>query len=191
MSKRAKQKQIATSSRRASKKAWLGIGVALVAMLGVGIAVFAGRSDQEATQVSAAASPAGTAPHGAVLPVVDVYKDPTCGCCSKWVDHLEEHGFTVRTTDTRDLTAFKASHGVPPQVRSCHTALVDGYVLEGHVPAADVRRLLDERPAIAGLGVPGMPVGSPGMEVPGTTAQPYDVLAFDEAGSTRVFVTHR
>lgn len=191
MGKRAKQKQIAASSWRASQKAWLGIGVALVAVLGVGIAVFAGRSDQEATQTAAAASPAGAAPNGAVLPVVDVYKDPTCGCCSKWVDHLKAHGFTVRTTDTSDLAAFKASHGVPPQVRSCHTALVDGYVLEGHVPAADVKRLLSDRPTIAGLAVPGMPIGSPGMEVPGTTAQAYDVLAFDKDGSTRVFVAHR
>lgn len=190
MDKRARQKQIAASSWRASKKAW-GIGVALVAVLGVSIAVFAGRSDQESTQAAAAASPASAAPDEAVLPVVDVYKDPTCGCCSKWVDHLKAHGFTVRTTDTRDLTAFKASHGVPPPVRSCHTALVDGYVLEGHVPAADVRRLLDERPAIAGVAVAGMPIGSPGMEIPGTAAQPYDVIAFDKDGSTRVFATYR
>ncbi|MBI4266653.1 MAG: DUF411 domain-containing protein [Acidobacteria bacterium] len=191
MSKRAKQRQIAASSRRASRKAWLGIGVALVTVLGVGIAVFAGRSDQAATQVSVAASDTGAAPDGAVLPVVDVYKDPTCGCCSKWVEHLEAAGFTVRTTDTGDLAEFKTKHNVPALVRSCHTALVDGYVMEGHVPAADVQRFLRERPAnVAGLGVPGMPIGSPGMEVAGTQAQRYDVIAFAKDGSTRVFATH-
>ena len=190
MSKRTRRKANVQRSRGASRMTWFGIGLALVAMLAVGAAVFAGRSE-EPPQAVAAASPSAAAADGAVLPVVDVYKDPTCGCCSKWVDHLEENGFTVRTTDTRDLAAFKASHGVPSEVRSCHTALVDGYVVEGHVPAADVRRLLDERPAVAGLGVPGMPVGSPGMEVPGTTAQPYDVMAFEKDGSTHVFATHR
>jgi hypothetical protein len=190
MGKLAMQKQIAASSRRVSKKAWLGIGVALVAVFGVGIAVFAGRSDQEATEATAAASPARAAHKRAALPVVDVYKDPTCGCCSKWVDHLEAHGFTVRTTDTRDLTAFKASHGVPHQVQSCHTALMGGYVLEGHIPAADLLRLLKERPPIAGLALAGMPIGSPAMEVAGAMAQPYDVMAFRTDGSTRVFATH-
>ena len=190
MSKRTRQKEDGAPRWGASKMAWLGIGVALMAVVTVGVAVFAGRSE-EAAQVSAEASPAAAAPQGAALPVVDVYKDPTCGCCSKWVEHLEGHGFTVRTTDTKDLTAFKASHGVPSQVRSCHTALVDGYVLEGHVPAADVQRLLDERPALAGLGVPGMPIGSPGMEVEGAAAQPYDVLGFDSSGNTRIFASHR
>lgn len=190
MGKRAKQKQIAASSRRASKKASLGIGIALVTVLSVGIAVFAGRTDQEATQAAAAGTPAGAAANAAVLPVIEVYRDPTCGCCSKWVDHLEADSFTVQTTDMKDLTALKTSHGIPPQVQSCHTALVDGYVLEGHVPAADVRRLLDERPAIAGLAVPGMPIGSPGMEVPSKAAQQYDVMAFSADGSTRVFATH-
>jgi hypothetical protein len=85
---------------------------------------------------------------------------------------------------------LKAKHGVPRQAQSCHTALVSGYVIEGHVPAADVQRLLKERPAIAGLALPGMPVGSPGMEVPGVKAQPYEVLAFDKMGRTSVFATH-
>jgi len=190
MNKRTRQKQDAASSRRASTKAWLGIGVALVAVLAVGIAVFAGRSDEEPTHATAA-SPAGTAPNGSALPVVDVYKDPTCGCCSKWVEHLQAAGFTVRATDTGDLADFKTKHNVPTRVRSCHTALVSGYVLEGHVPAADVQRLLKERPSnVAGLGVPGMPIGSPGMEVAGTKAQPYDVIAFAKDGSTRVFAAH-
>ena len=122
---------------------------------------------------------------------VEVYKSPTCGCCSKWVDHLREHKFTVRTTDTDQVDAVKNKHGVPTAARSCHTALVAGYVIEGHVPAADLQRLLKERPAIVGLAVAGMPVGSPGMEVSGRPADPYDVLSFDKNGRTAVFSRHR
>jgi hypothetical protein len=103
---------------------------------------------------------------------------------------MREEGFEVRTTDTSDLADFKASHGVPRQVESCHTALVAGYVVEGHVPASDIQRLLRERPGIRGVAVPGMPIGSPGMEVPGTKAQPYDVIAFDKNGRTDVFASH-
>ena len=123
-------------------------------------------------------------------PMVEVYKSPTCGCCSAWVDHLRDHGFAVRTIETDKVDELKASHRIPRQVQSCHTALVSGYVVEGHVPAADVARLLKERPAIAGIAVPGMPIGSPGMEMPGTKAQPFDVIAFGKDGSTRVFATH-
>jgi hypothetical protein len=122
---------------------------------------------------------------------VEVYKSPTCGCCSKWVDHLRAANFTVRATDTEQVDAIKNKHGVPVALRSCHTALVAGYVLEGHVPAADIQRLLKERPAIAGLAVGGMPVGSPGMEVPGRPADPYNVTAFDKAGGTSVFSSYR
>jgi hypothetical protein len=89
-----------------------------------------------------------------------------------------------------DITKLKASHGVPRQVQSCHTALVDGYVIEGHVPAADVQRLLKERPAVAGIAVPGMPIGSPGMEVEGRKPDPYDVVTFDKQGQTKVFASH-
>lgn len=124
-------------------------------------------------------------------PLVEVYKDPTCGCCSKWVDHLREQGFDTKTTEVADITQLKTKNNVPRQARSCHTAVVGGYVIEGHVPAADIQRLLKERPAgVIGLGVPGMPIGSPGMEVPGSRAQPFDVLAFDKAGQTRVFASH-
>jgi hypothetical protein len=124
-------------------------------------------------------------------PVVQVYKSITCGCCSEWVEHLREAGFTVHTTDTSDLRAVKAEHRVPRQAESCHTAIVDGYVVEGHVPATDVLRLLEERPAVRGLAVPGMPIGSPGMEVEGLAPQPYDVLAFDDDGTLRTFTTYR
>ena len=138
---------------------------------------------------------------------IEVYKSPSCGCCTKWVAHLRSHGFAVETKDTDNVDEVKARHRVPGQLRSCHTALVAGYVIEGHVPAADVQRLLNERPAVLGLAVAGMPIGSPGMEVevkslrpvdPSTGAfplpiikpQPYDVVAFTEDGGTRVFATY-
>lgn len=122
--------------------------------------------------------------------VVQVYKSPTCGCCSKWVDHLRASKFTVRTTDTEDMDAVKARYKVPAALQSCHTAIVGGYVIEGHVPASDVQRLLKEKPAIVGIAVPGMPTGSPGMEVPGQKADAYDVIAFDKTGRTTVFASH-
>ena len=121
---------------------------------------------------------------------VEVYKSPTCGCCSQWVEHLKRHGFIVRTNDTDTIDDLKERRGVPPRARSCHTALVGGYVVEGHVPAPDVQRLLKERPAILGIAVPGMPIGSPGMEVPGMKPQPYTVFAFTKDGGTRVFASH-
>lgn len=124
------------------------------------------------------------------LPLVDVYKDPTCGCCANWVEHLKAAGFTTKVTESKELNAFKTSHGVPDKARSCHTALVGGYVLEGHVPAAEVQRLLKEKPAITGLAVPGMPVGSPGMEVNGVKAQAYDVVSFDKQGAIKVFASY-
>ena len=99
-------------------------------------------------------------------------------------------GFTVKTTDLEDIEGIQKKRGVPSRLQSCHTAVVDGYAVEGHVPAADVQRLLKERPAIAGIAVPGMPVGSPGMEVQGAKPQPYDVIAFDKWGQTRVFASH-
>lgn len=120
---------------------------------------------------------------------VDVYKTLTCGCCTKWVEHLQAHGFTVRSTNLQDLSEVKRKHHVPQRLQSCHTGVVNGYVLEGHVPATDVQRLLEERPAVAGLAVPGMPTGSPGMEVQGARAQPYDVIAFEKDGRTQVFAS--
>lgn len=119
---------------------------------------------------------------------ITVYKSPTCGCCSKWIDHLEDNGFSVIKKDLRDTRPIKAAHGVNPRLASCHTAVVDGYVIEGHVPAADIRRLLAERPAVKGLTVPGMPMGSPGME--GPRKDPYNVLTFDGQGKTTVFSQH-
>ena len=105
-----------------------------------------------------------------------------------WVAHLEANGFTVKSTNVPDITAVKTEAGVPAVLSSCHTALVDGYVVEGHVPADDVKRLLAERPAVAGIAVPGMPIGAPGME--GPNPQPYDVVAFDEDGSLSRFASY-
>ena len=120
-----------------------------------------------------------------------VYKTPTCGCCSKWVEHMKQNGFTVHVTDLNDLSSIKSKHGVPSKVQSCHTAVINGYVVEGHVPAADVKRLLKELPAVAGIAVPGMPTGSPGMEgPPNIVPPPYEVLSFDKNGGTRVFARH-
>ena len=118
---------------------------------------------------------------------IHVYKTPSCGCCNGWIDHLRANGFSVRATDVRNLTPIKRSNGIPPELASCHTALVDGYVVEGHVPAEDVRRMLEKKPAIAGLAVPGMPIGSPGME--GPHPQRYRVLSFG-GGQVDVFAEH-
>ena len=142
------------------------------------------------TLAAATIGMAGAAQQRQTGPAVDVYKSPTCGCCSKWIEHMRESGFAVKATDLGDMTKVKAKYGVPDQVQSCHTAVVEGYVLEGHVPAADVRRLLKEKPAIAGIAVPGMPVGSPGMEVPNMKGDLYNVIAFDKKGTTRVFAKH-
>lgn len=122
--------------------------------------------------------------------MLTVYKTPTCGCCAKWVEHMKDNGFTVHVTDLNDLSSIKARHNVPAATQTCHTGVISGYVVEGHVPASDVKRMLKERPAIAGIAVPGMPAGSPGMEVPGIKAPAYQVLSFDKRGQTRVFAQH-
>ena len=119
---------------------------------------------------------------------IKVYKTPECGCCKAWVKHLRANGFAVETMDMPDLSLVKQKYGVKPALQSCHTAVVNGYVVEGHVPADLIIKLLKERPAIAGLAVPGMPSGSPGME--GALKQPYDVYTFDRAGRSRVYA-HR
>jgi hypothetical protein len=128
-------------------------------------------------------------PAAAARPLVTVYKSATCGCCKLWVTHLEGKGFPVKAEDVADLDAVKKKHGVPEGLQSCHTALVEGYVVEGHVPADLIDRLLAERPQVAGLAVPGMPIGSPGMEVPGRAADRYQVFTFDRGGRTGVFAT--
>ena len=104
---------------------------------------------------------------------------------------MKDNGYRVQVEDTNDLNAVKKDHQVPAQLQSCHTAIVDGYVIEGHVPVSEIERLLTERPAVIGLAVPGMPVGAPGMEVDGAADQPFDVLAFDKTGNVEVFASYR
>lgn len=123
-------------------------------------------------------------------PVVTIYKSPTCGCCGQWVEHLKLNGFSTDARDVADVDPIKDRYGVPKPLRSCHTALVDGYVLEGHVPADDLQRLLKERPKVTGLAVPGMPPSSPGMYQPGAPRRPFEVLAFQKSGATTKYSVH-
>ena len=116
-----------------------------------------------------------------------VYKSPTCGCCKKWVQHMRDNGFSVEVHEQYNVTPKKDEYGVPRRLRSCHTARIGGYVVEGHVPADVVKRLLEEKPAIAGVAVPGMPMGSPGME--GFRKDPYDIISFTSTGRTGIFAS--
>jgi Predicted metal-binding protein len=132
---------------------------------------------------------AAPASHVAAVPVLmTVYKDPDCGCCKAWVEYIRRHGYSVGTKDTRDLEQANASGGLPATIAGCHTALVGGYVISGHVPAEDIARLLKQKPKIAGLAVKGMPAGSPGME--GSPPVHYQVIAFQRSGKTSVFANH-
>jgi len=149
------------------------MGVALLAVLGA--AAWWGLLPHETAVTNSAA-------------VIEVYKNPQCGCCGQWVSHVRAHGFVVQVHDASNTEATRAMLGVPSALGSCHTAKINGYVIEGHVPAADIGRLLKERPAIVGLAVPGMPAGSPGMESPSPLA--YQTLAFSATGDTQVFADH-
>ena len=126
-------------------------------------------------------------------PSVDVFKSATCGCCGKWVEHMRKAGFTVHVTDLEEaeLQKIKTRYSVPTPARSCHTARVDGFTVEGHVPPAEVKRMLSQKPAVLGIAVPGMPLGSPGMESSGVKPQPYDVVTFDKQGTTKVYSTQK
>lgn len=120
---------------------------------------------------------------------VVAFRSPTCGCCGNWVEHMRTQGFEVEDNVVDDVEAVKQEYNVPTDLASCHTAIVNGYVIEGHIPAADISRLLTEKPDVAGIAVPGMPIGSPGMES-GDIQQPYTVYTFAEDGSTDVFQEH-
>lgn len=168
----------------------MGIGVA-----SIGVALLAGGCAPEASAEdgrTAASTPANAmvdatlAAAIAATPTIKVYKSPTCGCCALWVDHMREAGFELDVEDTDDMIDIKVDAGLPLQLQSCHTALVDGYVFEGHIPAEVIARFLAEKPSASGLAVPGMPIGSPGMEF-GDRVDPYDVLQFDAAGNTSVY----
>lgn len=123
------------------------------------------------------------------LPAMTVYKTPSCGCCVDWVDHLRSEGFEVRVHDVADTMPIAMRLGVPIDLRSCHTAEIDGYAIEGHVPAREIRRLLAERPDVAGLAVPGMPLGSPGMEID-DRREAYDVILFDRTGRVESYARY-
>ena len=149
------------------------------------------RSALGASAVLAALPRFAAAARTAPLPPMTVYKSASCGCCHNWVEHARNSGFTVKTIDTEELPSVKRDLGVPASLQSCHTVVVGNYLIEGHVPAADVKRMLTEKPAIRGIAVPGMPVGAPGMEQgPVSGYQKYDVIAFTAQGRTSVFARH-
>lgn len=138
--------------------------------------------------IVAAVAAWGTGPiggAGANATEIEIYKSPYCGCCSQWAKHLETNGFEITVRNVVDMAPVKAANNVPPELHSCHTALVDGYVVEGHVPADVIRRLLAERPDALGIAVAGMPSSAPGMDQP--TGEPYDVLIFDKNGRSEVY----
>ncbi len=115
-----------------------------------------------------------------------VYRSPSCGCCGVWIEHAEKHGFKVEDIKTEEMAALKQKYNIPPQLAACHTTIIDGYVIEGHIPADDIKRFLTEKPELVGLAVPGMPLGTPGMEA-GDLKQPFQVFAFNDRGEVKVF----
>jgi hypothetical protein len=159
--------------------------------LRIGLAVLAGLASAT-TQAAPAPHVHATAhsPVASRLPSVLVHKDPACGCCAKWVEHLRAAGFTVTVDESAPMDAVKQRAGVPADKRSCHTAEVGGYFIEGHVPAQDIVRLVTEKPRARGLAAPGMPMGAPGMEMPGMPPAKYAVELVHADGSTEVFAEH-
>jgi len=115
-----------------------------------------------------------------------VYRSPSCGCCGVWIEHAKHHGFQITDITTDDMEAVKREHNIPRDLASCHTTIIDGYVMEGHIPVDDIKRFLKQTPNVVGLTVPGMPLGTPGMEA-GDRKQPFDILAFDRNGQVQVF----
>lgn len=136
--------------------------------------------------IAAAAAFVASAANAAQL---TVHKSPTCGCCAKWIEHVEKHGFQVKVIETEDMAGVKKRLGVPDELVSCHTTEAGGYFIEGHVPAADIKRLLAQKPKAAGIAVPGMPAGSPGMDM-GGLRQPYATLLVSKAGKPSLYVQH-
>lgn len=159
----------------------LSAAVLAVAVIAANVVAYAQPKAQAKAPAAKATAPAAKTP-------VTVYKTPTCGCCGKWVEYMNARGYACTVTEMPDLNDVKVKHGVPANLQSCHTSLVGGYVIEGHVPAEDVKRLLREKPAIVGLAAPGMPAGSPGMDVPNSPA--YEVIAFEKDGRQRVYARH-
>lgn len=168
----------------------MGVGAAsigLALLVGGCAPEAAAESGQAATAMPANAMIDATlAATIAETPTIKVYKSPTCGCCALWVDHMREAGFQLDVEDTDDMIGIKLDAGLPLQLQSCHTAFVGDYVFEGHIPAEVFARFLDEAPSARGLAVPGMPIGSPGMEF-GDRVDPYDVIQFDAEGNTSIY----
>lgn len=173
-SKRRRQtgqrKSAAGATRRKSRRRLYGAGILLIVVLGV-MAFWLLLPEEDA------------------IANITVYKSATCDCCKKWISHLERHNFDVSVVNRNDVVSKKQELGVPTRLYSCHTARVDGYVVEGHVPAQDIMRLLEQKPDIRGIGLAGMPIGSPGMEQ-GSRKDPYTVYAFDAGRNTSVFARH-
>lgn len=159
---------------------WIAAGLVSTAVALTGCAIAQSPTTQPVSD---------TVEHMAMGSEITVFRSPTCGCCGQWIEYMEAAGFTVRDNMTEDMTAIKEQYGIPANLASCHTTLVDGYVVEGHIPAEDVQRLLVEKPDIAGIAVPGMPIGSPGMES-GDYVEPYTVFTFEADGTTAAFAEH-
>lgn len=153
--------------------------------IAMAFAVIGCTSKEPVEEKAPAVAVAQAAPAATAIPI-KVYKTPTCGCCKAWVQHLEENGFKVEVMDMPDLSSVKAKYGVKPEMQACHTAVVNNYVVEGHVPADLILKMINEKPAIAGLAVPGMPMGSPGMEAGGAKER-YAVLSFDSTGKSSLY----
>lgn len=167
------------------------IGTSWLAACG-GVAGAASPGDQAGAiaPIAVSAPAPGNDASPATLPLVRVHKSASCGCCSVWVDHIRSAGFPVEVHDNEQMFEVKTRLGVPEPMMSCHTAEVGGYFIEGHVPADDIKRLLAEKPDARGLAVPGMPIGSPGMESPDGRRQPYTVALIDASGSAQAFSHH-
>lgn len=173
------------------KRGWLfGSGAAILVVAGVGTAMITRIAASDASNSSSADKTMVASPESSQgMPRVTLYKNPTCACCAEWAEHMRANGFRVDVREGANLAEVREQVGVPFRLGSCHTAVVDGYAIEGHVPADLVRKLLADRPEIRGLAVPGMPPGVPGMPDPGPGRAPYDILAFRADGSTQVYAT--
>lgn len=165
-----------TRRRSINKLWWIALCVIAIAAAMLGTEF----SRQASGDISVAAAPPDT---------VVVYKNPTCSCCSKWIEHLRQAGFRVEAHNEPEMSQVKNRLGVPEELASCHTAVINGYVIEGHVPADDIKQLLAKRPKARGLAVPGMPIGSPGMEM-GARSDPYDVMLIADGQPPAVFAHH-
>ncbi len=167
------------------RRTLLKAGVAAGAIAGLGAVVWGTTRPRSPATAAASATVAVPEP-----PLIHVHKDPSCGCCEQWVVHLRSNGFRVEVTEASDMGAVKERLGVPYGKGSCHTGEVEGYLVEGHVPASDIHRLLAERPQAKGLVLPGMPIGSPGMEIAGAPGEPFVVELVKLNGETEPYSRH-